>query len=112
VLCCTYTTTSQRESLWVGAGQASLPQTTRWPADGTGDVEEDQGQCDGAGVCKAIRDNTLFHTCRFRSPDAGDDCSSGARSAQYQCVGGVTEGKMLANVFISRSGGVLHSQLL
>jgi hypothetical protein len=27
---------------------------------------------------------TVFHTCRFRSPDAKDDCGPGAYSAQLQ----------------------------
>jgi hypothetical protein len=46
------------------AGQAGLPQTTRCPADGTGNVGEDQGQRDGTGVYQSVRGpeaNTISH---------------------------------------------------
>ena len=30
------------------------------------------------------RGNASYHTCRFRSPDARDDCRAGAHSAQVR----------------------------
>jgi hypothetical protein len=51
-----------------------------------------------AVICIAYtRDNTLFHTCRFRSPDGGDDCGLGVCSAELQRAGGVTGSEMSLN---------------